>query len=68
MDWENNVQNLMCSLKEYSEFEVIDGSVLKCFMAENFVMNYSNIETQRVLFPQNKKLGNQGGLSPIVPP
>ena len=34
----------MHSLKDYSEFEVIDGNVLKCFMAENFVMNYSNIE------------------------
>lgn len=44
MDYEKNVSNLMGSLKEYSEFEVIDGSVLKCFMAENFVMNYSNIE------------------------
>ena len=58
----------MGSLKDYSEFEVIDGSVLKCFMAENFVMNYSNIELQKVLLPANKKQNNSGSLSPIVPP
>jgi hypothetical protein len=44
MEYENNVSNLMLSLKDYSEFEVIDGNNLKNFMAENFVMNYSNIE------------------------
>jgi hypothetical protein len=40
----------MGSLKEYSEFEVMDGMTLKNFMAENLVLNYSNIEMQRVLF------------------
>jgi len=44
MDYEKNIQMLMGSLKDYSEFEVIDGNTLKTFMAENFVMNYSNIE------------------------
>lgn len=63
----------MMSLKDYSEFEVIDGNILKNFMAENFVMNYSNIELQRILFQQsNNKNGKNGGMmgapSPIVPP
>ena len=34
----------MQNLKEYSEFEVIDGNALKSFMAENLVLNYSNVE------------------------
>lgn len=34
----------MGSLKDHSEFEIIDGVALKNYMAENFVMNYSNIE------------------------
>ena len=34
----------MGSLKDHSEFEVMDGNTLKNFMAENLVMNYSNIE------------------------
>ena len=44
----------MGSLKDYSEFEVIDGNMLKQFMAESFVMNYSNIELQKVLLPGKK--------------
>jgi predicted O-linked N-acetylglucosamine transferase (SPINDLY family) len=43
-DYEKTVQNLMTSLKDHSELEVIDGTTLKTFMAENMVMNYSNIE------------------------
>jgi hypothetical protein len=38
------------SLKSYSEFDIIDGSNLKNFLAENLVMNYSNIEIHKVLF------------------
>ena len=38
------MQGLMLSLKDHSELEVIDGAALKNFMAENLVMNYSNIE------------------------
>ena len=34
----------MSSLKDHSELEIIDGNTLKTFMAENMVMNYSNIE------------------------
>lgn len=34
----------MGSLKDHSEFEIMDGMTLKNFMAENLVMNYSNIE------------------------
>lgn len=40
----------MDSLKSYSEFDIIDGSNLKNFLAENLVMNYSNIEIHKVLF------------------
>ena len=46
-DWEGfegGVSGLMGCLKSHSEFDVIDGSQLKAFMAENLVMNYSNIE------------------------
>ena len=39
-------------LKGYSEFDVIDGSSLKNFLAENLVMNYSNIEIHKLLFQQ----------------
>lgn len=37
-------------LKGYSEMEIIDGNNLKNFMAENLVMNYSNIEIHKLLF------------------
>jgi hypothetical protein len=50
-DWEGfegGVSSLMSCLKSHSEFDVIDGNQLKAFMAENLVMNYSNIELQRV--------------------
>lgn len=50
-DYEKNIANLMGSLKDHSEFEVIDGNTLKSFMAEHLVMNYSNIELQRILYP-----------------
>lgn len=42
----------MDSLKEHSEFESIDGNLLKQFMAERLVLNYSNVELQRILFQQ----------------
>ena len=62
----------MDSLKEHSEFESIDGNLLKQFMAERLVLNYSNVELQRVLFQQNIKKGNGNGNgiqnSPIVHP
>jgi hypothetical protein len=37
-------------LKSYSEFDIVDASALKNFMAENLVMNYSNIEIHKLLF------------------
>ena len=37
-------------LKGYSEFDIADGSSLKNYMAESIVMNYSNIELQKLLF------------------
>ena len=37
-------------LKGYSEFDIIDGITLKNFLAENLVMNYSNIEVHKILF------------------
>ncbi len=49
-DYEKSIGQLMSSLKDHSEFEVMDGNQLKSFMAENLVMNYSNIEMQRILF------------------
>jgi hypothetical protein len=74
-DWftyESNIQALMESLKEHSEFESIDGNLLKQFMAERLVLNYSNVELQRILFQQNHKKNNgnsNGGQnSPIVHP
>lgn len=39
-------------LKGYSQFDIIDGQTLKNFMAENLVMNYSNIEIHKLLFQQ----------------
>lgn len=39
----------MNCLKDHSAFDVIDGDQLKGFMSENLVMNYSNIELNRVL-------------------
>lgn len=64
-DYEKNISNLMSSLKDHSEFEVIDGNTLKGFMAEHLVMNYSNVELQRILYPQAHKKGSH---SPIVQP
>lgn len=63
-DWEGfegGVTSLMSCLKSHSEFDVIDGNQLKSFMAENLVMNYSNIELQRVTLSQ--KGNNQTGRS-----
>lgn len=60
------MSGLMSSLKDHSEIEVIDGSTLKNFMAENLVMNYSNIELQRILFQHQNKKGMHN--SPIVHP
>jgi len=54
-DWnsyERSVSNLMGCLKNHSEFDVIDSVQLRSFMAENFVMNYSNIELHRVMMQQ----------------
>ena len=52
-DWnefENGVENLVDGLKGYSEFDIIDGPTMKNFLAENLVMNYSNIEIHKLLF------------------
>jgi hypothetical protein len=53
MAYEGSISTLLDSLKEHSEFESIDGNLLKQFMAERVVLNYSNIELQRVLFQQS---------------
>jgi hypothetical protein len=50
MSFENSMGILMDSLKEHSEFESIDGILLKQFLAERLVLNYSNVELQRVLY------------------
>ena len=44
----------MTCLKSHNEFDVIDGNVLKSFLAENLVMNYSNIELHRVILQQKQ--------------
>jgi len=52
-DWtefEKGVDNMVDGLKGYSEFDIIDGLTLKNFLAENLVMNYSNIEIHKILF------------------
>jgi hypothetical protein len=54
-DWnefEKGIDNMVDGLKGYSEFDIIDGITLKNFLAENLVMNYSNIETHKILFQQ----------------
>ena len=38
----------MGCLKNHSELDVIEGNQLKSYMAENFVMNYSNIELELI--------------------
>lgn len=48
-EYEKSVHGLMSCLKSHNEFDVIDGNVLKSFLAENLVMNYSNIELHRVI-------------------
>ena len=50
--YETSVKDLMKCLRDHSAFDVIDGDQLKGFMSENLVMNYSNIELNRVLFQQ----------------
>jgi len=47
-DYENTVQELMGCLKDHSEFDVIESAQLKGFMAENFVMNFSNIDLNKI--------------------
>ena len=56
----------MESLKEHSEFEAIDGSLLKQFMAERVVLNYSNVELQKVLFGKPNNANNGGQNSPVM--
>lgn len=43
--------------------EIIEGNTLKNFLAENLVMNYSNIEIHKLLFQFN---GGKSGASPQV--
>ena len=51
-EYERGVDSLVDGLKGYSEFDIIDGLTLKNFLAENLVMNYSNIEIHKLLFQQ----------------
>ena len=52
--YEQSVQSLMGCLRQHSAFDVIDGDSLKSFMQENLVMNYSNIELNRILIQQQQ--------------
>ena len=56
----------MGCLRQHSAFDVIDGDVLKSFMSENLVMNYSNIELNRVLM-QQKNLESDDNQNPSNP-
>lgn len=50
-DWqqhEQTVQDLMACLRDHSEFDVCDKGFLKSFMTENFVMNFSNIDYNKI--------------------
>ena len=58
--YEGSVQNLMGCLRQHSAFDVIDGDNLKGFMSENLVMNYSNIELNRVLMQQQQYENEDG--------
>lgn len=49
-EFEQGVDCMVDGLKGYSEFDIIDGSTLKNFLAENLVMNYSNVEIHKLLF------------------
>jgi len=51
----------MGCLRQHSAFDVIDGDSLKGFMSENLVMNYSNIELNRVLMQQQQQFENDDG-------
>ena len=55
------MQNLMGCLRQHSAFDVIDGDSLKGFMSENLVMNYSNIELNRVLMQQQNQVDSEDG-------
>ena len=50
----------MGCLRQHSAFDVIDGDTLKGFMSENLVMNYSNIELNRVLMQKPMNYDNDG--------
>ena len=58
--YEQSVQQLMGCLRQHSAFDVIDGDTLKGFMSENLVMNYSNIELNRVLMQKPMNYDNDG--------
>jgi len=59
--YEQSVQSLMGCLRQHSAFDVIDGDCLKSFMQENLVMNYSNIELNRVLIQQQQQFEGEDG-------
>lgn len=37
-------------LKGHSDFDIIDGGMLKNYLAESIVMNYSNVDIHKLLF------------------
>lgn len=49
-EYEKGVDLMVNGLKGYSEFDIIDGNTLKNFLAENLVMNYSNVDLHKLLF------------------
>jgi hypothetical protein len=49
----------MGCLKDHSEFDVIENQQLKGFLAENFVMNFSNIDLNKITIYKKSELNNQ---------
>jgi hypothetical protein len=50
-DWracEDSVKSLIESVKDHSDFDVVDGQIFKNFLSENMVMNYNHIELGQI--------------------
>ena len=53
------MHELMGCLKDHSEFDVIENQQLKGFLAENFVMNFSNIDLNKITIYKKSELNDQ---------
>lgn len=57
----------MGCLKDHSEFDVIENIQYKGFMAENFVMNFSNIDLNKIAMFKKSELLQRSNNNPISP-